>query len=136
VWNKIWEWIKKYSLIIVGAFGITIGFIIGRRKPVSEFDELLGQLRVEIELLGSELSGIRADNTKLQRINKYDREQLESIESELNRTRKYIEDTGLKISEGRELTDEIKTDVGQFRNLVEKYRERLENIKVEGEITL
>ena len=136
MWNKIWEWIKKYGLIIVGAFGVAIGFLIGRRKSVSEFDGMVGKLRDEIELLGSELSKLRGDNTKLRNLNQYDREQLESIESELNKTREYIRSTKFQIGEGRELTDEIRSDLGQFRRILDKHRKGLENIKVEGEITL
>ena len=63
-YEKTWEWIKKYWGVVLSAFTLAIGYIIGRKQSVSGLDGLVRQLRSEVELLGAEVEQLRAYNIR------------------------------------------------------------------------
>ena len=129
----MWTWIKKNWVAVLAGLSAAIGFITGYRighEPIRGSDELVKDLRSQIDELAGRVSKLTASNNELVGINDDQQERIGHIRVELENARKFIDAAKQDIASGRATASELKEGFGGLNTILEKYREELENIQV------
>ena len=129
----MWKWIKKNWIAILAGLSAAIGFITGYRighEPVRDTDELVEDLRSQIDGLTGRLHELTASNRGLVEINDDQQERIKHIGIELENARKFIDSAKQDIASGRSTASELEEGFGGLNTILEKYRSELEAIQI------
>ncbi|MHC1623297.1 MAG: hypothetical protein ACXQTR_01750 [Candidatus Methanospirareceae archaeon] len=129
----MWAWIKKNWVAVLAGLSALIGFITGYRighEPVRGSDELVKDLRSQIDGLTRKLGELTASNSELVGINNDQQERIKHIGIELENARKFVDEAKQDIASGRSTASELKEGFRGLNTILEKYRSELENIQI------
>jgi len=129
----MWKWIKKNWVAILAGLSAAVGFITGYRighEPVRGSDELVKDLRDQIDGLTRKLGKLTASNSELVGINDDQQERIKHIRSELKNSREFVDAATQNIASGRSTTGELEKGFRGLNKILEKYRSELENIQI------
>ena len=129
----MWKWIKKNWVAVLAGLSAAIGFITGYRighEPIRGSDELVEDLRDQIDGLTRRLHELTASNRGLIEINNDQQERIKHIGIELENARKFVDTARRDIASGRSTAGELKEGFGGLNTILEKYREELEAIQI------
>lgn len=114
------------------SFGLTflIGFIVGRRKPVSSADGRVADIRSEFKKLEREAAEARRAYNAVRESNKNNIERIEYLEAQLSEAERTIQlARQLHIDRGDDI-EAGTASIERIRNLIERNREELEKITI------
>lgn len=125
--QKVWEFIKKYSAIIIGAVATAIGFIlgvgIGRNNPD------IAKLRESNRELINQIGQFRDRIAELENLNRASRDELSNLRKQLSTAERSIERLESEIDGGTADVKDLADANRELNNWIQKYRAELESIE-------
>lgn len=124
---KAWEWIKKYSAVIIGAVATAVGFILGISLGRNNPD--IAKLRESNRELVNQIGQFRDRIAELENLNRASVEQCQDLRKQLGIAEHNLERIATDLDGGRADVKDLDEANRSLSDWIQKYRTELEAIE-------